>query len=71
MPRHEFKGQEIGGDICNRCQKEVTWRPIPDSLAQYCAECGFVRVLVSFSKPYRYEAGATLQEWLRDTYGAK
>jgi hypothetical protein len=61
--RHEFAGQKVNGDICNRCEKEVEWFHIPDSLASACVECGFVRV---GTKKFGYEAGATIQEWLSD-----
>jgi hypothetical protein len=47
---------------CPHCGKEE-WFPIPDSLAQSCS-CGFVRV--GFDG--EWERGASIQEWLNDTY---
>lgn len=67
--KHEFTGQKVIGDFCNRCQKTVEWFGIPDSLASACKECGFVRV--GFGENGEYTAGATIQEWLEDVYGDK
>ncbi len=66
-PRHEFAGRLVVGDHCLRCDMIVAWIHIPDSLASACKECGFVRVS---DLDGGYTAGATVEEWLRDTYGA-
>ena len=73
MPK-EFEGQKVVGDHCLRCDKDVEWKPIPDSLAEYCVECGFVRVEtgeVGHGGGAVYDAGATIQEWLEDISGSK
>lgn len=50
---------------CPECGHEE-WLPIPDSLAQACTGCGYVRVGTNG----KYERGASLQEWARDLYEA-
>jgi hypothetical protein len=47
--------------VCPRCGKNE-WKPIPDSLAEYCP-CGEVRVE---SDNGTYSRGASLQEWAAD-----
>jgi DNA-directed RNA polymerase subunit RPC12/RpoP len=72
--RHEFDGQKVLGDHCNRCSKTVKWFHIPDSLASACKECGFVRIGSGRKNEdgvREYEAGPTVQEWLKDSYGDK
>ena len=64
MP-HEFDGQIVSGDYCNRCDKTVEWFHIMDSLADACKECGFVRIDTlgrGQDGTKKYEAGATIQE---------
>jgi hypothetical protein len=73
MP-HEFDGQKVYGDHCNRCNKTVEWFHMPDSLADACKDCGFVRIDIRRKNEEgirEYEAGATIQEWLDDVYGSK
>jgi hypothetical protein len=65
---------KVRGDFCPRCDKNVKWFPVPDSLASFCEGCGFVRV--GFGETDEngtrlYDVGATIQEWLEDVYGAK
>ena len=48
---------------CPRCQS-TKFNPIPDSLANACDNCGFVWV----GSNGKYEAGATIGEWLEDVY---
>jgi len=67
---HKYIDQKVIGDHCNRCDKEVEWFGIPDSLAQACKKCGFVRIWNGRGDG-EYEAGATIQEWLEDVYGDK
>lgn len=44
------------------------WVHIPDSLADACKQCGFVRVL---GGPGGYTKGKSIQEWAADVYGQK
>ena len=70
MP-HEFDGQTVTGNHCNRCDKVVEWFHIPDSLASACKDCGFVRVGFGNKNEageHLYDAGATLQEWSKALY---
>ena len=71
MP-HEFVGQKVIGNFCPRCRLDTPWNWIPDSLAEYCQPCGFVRILTGRHNEEGqcvYDAGATMQEWLEDVYG--
>jgi hypothetical protein len=50
---------------CPTCGKNE-WKPIPDSLAEHCS-CGFVRISLLGHKK-KYEAGDSLQKWVKDIY---
>lgn len=51
--------------FCPTCGKS-NWKWIPDSLAQHCS-CGFVRIEIDEYKN-QWKRGASIQEWLNDTY---
>ena len=50
---------------CKKCGADK-FMNVPDSLAWFCERCGFVWVDLGGG---RFEVGATIQEWLEDTYG--
>lgn len=55
----------IDAKKCPYCGKEE-WEHLPDSLADFCAGCGFVRVDEGNGT---YSKGHSIQKWVNDVYG--
>lgn len=52
---------------CEKCG-EGKFIAIPDSLACFCEKCGFVWISCGSGE---FEKGASIQDWLKATYGKK